>query len=135
MAQANRGTRQTTTIEQMDSNLHNPANAAVLSQPNDARNWAQILVRYRTPSHARSIVELAITLGPLAMLWALACATYYFGYWWVSLLIAAPAAGFLVRSFMIQHDCGHGAFFRRRSANDWVGRVIGILTLTPYGFW
>jgi len=56
-------------------------------------------------------------------------------YWWLSLLIAVPAAGFLVRAFMIQHDCGHGAFFRRRAANDWVGRVIGILTLTPYGFW
>jgi fatty acid desaturase len=46
-----------------------------------------------------------------------------------------PAAGFLVRLFMIQHDCGHGSFFRRRLANDWVGRVIGVLTLTPYDFW
>ena len=46
-----------------------------------------------------------------------------------------PAAGFLVRAFMIQHDCGHGAFFRHRLANDWVGRVIGVLTLTPYDFW
>jgi len=46
-----------------------------------------------------------------------------------------PAAGFLVRLFMIQHDCGHGAFFRQREANDWVGRVISVLTLTPYDFW
>ena len=51
------------------------------------------------------------------------------------LLLAVPAAGFLVRLFMIQHDCGHGAFFRHRLANDWVGRVIGVLTLTPYDFW
>ena len=36
---------------------------------------------------------------------------------------------------MIQHDCGHGAFFRHRLANDWVGRVIGVLTLTPYDYW
>ena len=36
---------------------------------------------------------------------------------------------------MIQHDCGHGAFFRQRLANDWVGRVLGVLTLTPYDFW
>jgi omega-6 fatty acid desaturase (delta-12 desaturase) len=36
---------------------------------------------------------------------------------------------------MIQHDCGHGAFFRHRLANDWVGRVIGVLTLTPYDCW
>ena len=51
------------------------------------------------------------------------------------LLLAVPAAGFLVRLFMIQHDCGHGSFFRHRLANDWVGRVIGVLTLTPYDFW
>ena len=97
--------------------------------------WTQILARYRNPSHARSIVEIAITLAPLAALWALAWAAYYFGYWWLSLLLAVPAAGFLVRAFMIQHDCGHGAFFRHRLANDWVGRVIGVLTLTPYDFW
>jgi omega-6 fatty acid desaturase (delta-12 desaturase) len=51
------------------------------------------------------------------------------------MLLAVPAAGFLVRLFMIQHDCGHGSFFRNRLANDWVGRVIGVLTLTPYDFW
>ena len=44
-----------------------------------------------------------------------------------------PAAGFLVRLFMIQHDCGHGSFFRRRL--DWLGRTLGVLTLTPYGYW
>ena len=54
---------------------------------------------------------------------------------WIGLLLAVPAAGFLERLFMIQHDCGHGSFFRRRRANDWVGRVIGVLTLTPYDFW
>ncbi len=95
----------------------------------------QILARYREPSHARSIVEIVITLGPFVALWALAWAAYYVGLWWLSLLIAVPAAGFLVRLFMIQHDCGHGAFFRHRLANDWVGRAIGVLTLTPYDFW
>lgn len=78
--------------------------------------------------------ELLITAGPFALLWFAMWATLSFGYW-VSLLLALPAAGFLVRLFMIQHDCGHGAFFRNRRANDWVGRVIGVLTLTPYGFW
>ena len=55
--------------------------------------------------------------------------------YWLCLLLAVPAAGFLVRLFMIQHDCGHGAFFHRRGTNDWVGRVIGVLTFTPYDFW
>jgi omega-6 fatty acid desaturase (delta-12 desaturase) len=61
-------------------------------------------------------------------------ATLDLGYW-LCLLLAVPTAGFLVRLFMIQHDCGHGAFFHLRGTNDWVGRVIGVLTLTPYDFW
>ena len=80
------------------------------------------------------MVEIGITIVPLVVLWALIWATLDLGYW-LSLLLAVPAAGFLVRLFMIQHDCGHGSFFRHRLANDWVGRVIGVLTLTPYHFW
>jgi len=93
-----------------------------------------MLARYREPSCARSTVELMITAVPLVILWILMWAALGTGYW-VGLLLAVPAAGFLVRLFMIQHDCGHGSFFRRRRANDWVGRVIGVLTLTPYDFW
>ncbi len=100
----------------------------------DARALPQILARYRVPSPARSIVELVITVAPLVLLWFLIWATLDLGYW-LGLLLALPAAGFLVRLFMIQHDCGHGAFFRLRRTNDWVGRVIGVLTLTPYDFW
>jgi len=99
-----------------------------------ARQWAQILAKYREPSLARSMLELGITLGFFAGLWLLMWATLRWGYW-LTLITAVPTAGFLVRLFMIQHDCGHGAFFRRRAANDWVGRVIGALTLTPYDVW
>lgn len=53
----------------------------------------------------------------------------------VTLLLAVPAAGFLLRLFLIQHDCGHGSFFKARRANDWVGRCIGVLTLSPYELW
>jgi omega-6 fatty acid desaturase (delta-12 desaturase) len=55
--------------------------------------------------------------------------------WWACLPLTLPAAGLLVRLFVIQHDCGHGSFFRRRAANDWIGRLIGVLTLTPYHYW
>ena len=106
-----------------------------LPAPVGARRWAPILARYREPSHGRSIFEVAVTLVPFAALWALAWTAIHFGYWELSLLPWILAAGFLVRLFMIQHDCGHGAFFRRRLANDWVGRVIGVLTLTPYDAW
>ncbi len=100
-----------------------------------ARDWTPILNRYREPSSARSIAELAVTALPLAALWLVSWLAFAWGYWWASLLIAIPAAGFLARLFMIQHDCGHGAFFPSRRANDWTGRIIGVLTLTPYGLW
>ena len=100
-----------------------------------AQRWAQILNRYREPSPARSIAELAVTALPLVALWLASWFAFSFGYPWASLLIAIPAAGFLARLFMIQHDCGHGAFFSRRWANDWAGRVISVFTLTPYDLW
>ena len=99
-----------------------------------ARDWVQILARYREPNHTRSTFELVITACSFVALWFLTWAALGLGYW-ASLLVAVPAAGFLVRLFMIQHDCGHGSFFRHRAANDWVGRVIGAVTLTPYDVW
>ena len=99
------------------------------------RQLTRALAAYREPSHGRSIFEIAITFLPFAGLWSLAWAAVHLGHWELSLLPSALAAGLLVRLFMIQHDCGHGAFFRHRLANDWVGRVIGVLTLTPYDVW
>jgi acyl-lipid omega-6 desaturase (Delta-12 desaturase) len=101
----------------------------------DARPWPQILGRYRDPSTARCLLEIALTVLPLAALWALVWLAVHLGYWWLGLLLAVPAAGFLVRLFAIQHDCSHGAFFRHRLANDWIGRIAGVVTLTPYGLW
>jgi omega-6 fatty acid desaturase (delta-12 desaturase) len=105
-----------------------------LSAATDPSAWARVLAPYREPSCARGVIEIAITAVPLVLLWALMLAALDTGYW-IGLALAVPAAGFLVRLFMIQHDCGHGSFFRHRLANDWVGRVIGVLTLTPYDFW
>ncbi len=101
----------------------------------NARRWQRILASYSTPDHLRSAAELAITALPLIILWTAAWFAFSLGHAWASLLIAIPAAGFLVRLFMIQHDCGHGTFFADRLANDWVGRAIGVLTLTPYDCW
>ncbi len=92
------------------------------------------LMRYREPSGSRALWELAVTVALLLASWASMWAALGVGYW-LTLLIAIPAAVFLVRLFMIQHDCGHGAFFRNRFANDWIGRVLGVLTFTPYDFW
>jgi omega-6 fatty acid desaturase (delta-12 desaturase) len=99
-----------------------------------ARNWLKELAGYREPSHARSIFEILVTLVPFIGLWAAMYFALDAGYWLV-LVLSLPTAGFLVRLFMIQHDCSHDAFFRARAANDWVGRCLGLLTLTPFDFW
>ena len=122
-------------ISRKRTSLDNTGNSACSAAvPSEARQWSQILSSYRRPSTGRGIVEIGITLVPLVALWVLIWLGVAFGYW-LALLLAVPAAGFLVRLFMIQHDCGHGSFFRHKLANDWVGRVIGVLTFTPYEFW
>jgi omega-6 fatty acid desaturase (delta-12 desaturase) len=93
----------------------------------DARAWTQILARYREPNPMRSTVELVLTAGLFVLLWLLMWEALGVSYW-LCLALAVPGAGLLVRLFMIQHDSGHGSFFRHRLANDWVGRAIGVLT-------
>lgn len=100
----------------------------------DPRRLRKALREYRSPRLARSLAELLLTLIPFIALWALVWAGVSNGYW-LALVLVVPAAGFLVRLFMIQHDCGHHSFFRSRWANDWLGRTIGVFTLTPYAFW
>ncbi len=96
--------------------------------------WLKRLARYRQPDKRRSLFELGVTVVPFVALWALAATAVVNGFWW-GLLLTIPAAGFLVRLFMVQHDCGHGAFFGQRQVDDWIGRAIGVLTLTPYDSW
>ncbi len=112
----------------------NPTSSPSPSGLPEAERLPGVLQRYREPNVTSSLREIAITLGSFAALWAAMWGLLHISYW-LSLLLAAPAAGFLVRLFMIQHDCGHGSFFRTRAINDWVGRVFGVITLTPYDYW
>ncbi|CAN5171358.1 fatty acid desaturase [soil metagenome] len=98
------------------------------------KTWTARLAAYRHPDNFRAIIELTITFLPFALCWYIMWALLAVSYW-LTLLVAIPTAGLLVRLFMIQHDCGHGALFSHRSANDWIGRVLGVLTLTPYDHW
>lgn len=102
--------------------------------PIDPRKLMRDLQAFRDPRPGRSGWELAITLLPFLALFALIAIAVKAGYWLA--LAATPLAGlFLLRLFIIQHDCGHGAFMRRRVNNDWIGRALGTLTLTPYDCW
>jgi len=99
-----------------------------------ARDWTRILSRYRDPNLARSLWEIGVTAAPFIACLTLAWLLYDISPW-LALPFTLPAAGFLVRLFLIQHDCGHGAFFRNKRTNDWVGRIIGVVTMTPYTLW
>ncbi len=106
------------------------ANAELFAE----KRWLKILAGYRQPRAGRSAFELVVTVIPFALFWAAAWAAVHYSFW-PGLILVLPAAAFLLRLFMIQHDCGHGSFFARRRVDDWVGRTIGILTLTPYDYW
>ncbi len=100
----------------------------------DPRSLSAALAPYQRPDPRRSLWELAATVIPLIALWASLYLSVARGWWW-GLLLVPPAALFLVRLFMIQHDCGHQAFFPTRGLNTWVGRLAGVLTMTPYEYW
>src|SRR6185369_15734313 len=108
---------------------------SVAAEPQTPESWAKRLAPYREAKTGRSILEIVITAAPLLVIWAVAWGLHAMGLWWAALLLTIPAALFLVRLFMIQHDCGHGAFFGEKQANEWVGRIIGVFTLTPYDYW
>jgi len=81
--------------------------------------WSARLAPYRRPDNKRAVIELAITIVPFVALWLTVLWLFHM----------------MVRLFIIQHDCGHGSMFSSRRANDWTGRVLGVVTLTPYEYW
>ena len=103
-----------------------------MSEPNS--RWRDIVAKYQTPSVKRAVWQLVSTLGPLAvavvlMNWSLSVS------YWLTLLIALPAAGLSIRTFIIMHDCGHGSFLPSKTWNNIVGWITGILTSTPFAHW
>ncbi len=104
------------------------------TEPVDPRHLARDLIAFKDPRPGRSVFELAVTLVPFLLLCGLMLAAVEAGYFF-ALVLTVPAGLLLLRLFLIQHDCGHGAFLPSRSGNDWLGRALGVLTLTPYDCW
>lgn len=98
------------------------------------RIWVSRLAPYKQPNDRRAVFEIAVTVIPFIASWVAMWALMQVSVW-LALLMALPAGGLMVRLFIIQHDCGHGSTFSSRRANDWVGRLLGIVTLTPYDYW
>lgn len=97
-------------------------------------DWRAIVARYQSADTRRSVIQLCNTLLPFAGLLVAMYFSLSVSYWLV-LALSLPAAGFLIRVFIIMHDCGHGSFLPSRRWNDIVGFVTGVLTLTPYVQW
>lgn len=104
------------------------------TQKQRVRRLAAHCQKYRGSVPKLAMGQLITTIVPLIAIIGAMFATVESAYW-VTLLLALPAAGLLVRAFIIQHDCGHGSFFSSRKANTVIGRCMSVLTLTPYALW
>lgn len=113
---------------------HPEAAAPEGSAPPSVKEIAAHCNSFKGADPKRSIFQLATTLA----LFAATVAFMFYGLnvsYGITALLILPAAGLLTRLFIIQHDCGHGSFFNSKKANDWTGRFLGLLTVTPYDFW
>ncbi len=96
--------------------------------------WRELLAPYETPRLGRSLIDLATSVLPylaLSVLMYLALDVSYL----LVLALAVPAAGFLVRVYILFHDCTHGSFFESKRANTWVGTALGLMVFTPFAAW
>jgi acyl-lipid omega-6 desaturase (Delta-12 desaturase) len=108
--------------------------ASNTSGQSSASDWKHIVARYQTPSRLRAWWQIINTLVPFAALWWLMYLSLSVS-WWLAMPLAVVAGGFLVRVFIIFHDCGHGSFFKSQRANHILGAITGVLTFTPYFHW
>ena len=114
--------------------MTNDLNAVPAKTPASNATWKAIVLKYQDPSVWRALWQIINTVVPYGVLWYLMYLCLAVS-WWLVVPLAILAGGFLVRVFIIFHDCGHGSYFKSRTANDTVGFLTGILTFTPYYHW
>lgn len=100
----------------------------------DKAAWKKAIAPYQQPNLRRSLWQLANTLIPYTLLWVMMVWAVRVSYW-LTIPLIILAAGFMVRAFIIFHDCGHGSFFASRRANEIIGFITGLVVLTPYFSW
>lgn len=96
--------------------------------------WSKTLAKYMQPSLVRSWWQIINSVGIYLVLWVAMVYSLQYSYW-ITLGLSVLAAGFLVRIFIIFHDCGHGSFFKSARANQIVGIITGLFVFTPYHRW
>jgi acyl-lipid omega-6 desaturase (Delta-12 desaturase) len=97
-------------------------------------SWQKIVAKYHGPDLRLSIGQLITSFVPYIALWYLMYLSLSYSYA-ITLLLAVVASGFLLRIFIIFHDCTHGSFFKSRRANEIVGVICGLASFTPFGEW
>src|SRR5262252_1211958 len=97
-------------------------------------HWQDLVKKYQSPDNWRSAWQIANSVLPYLATWYLMYRSLSVSYW-LTMLLAIPAAGFMTRIFIIMHDCGHGSFFKSLKANYIVGTICGIIGHTPYSQW
>ncbi len=102
--------------------------------PSGGPPWKKLVASYQKPAVGRGIWQVANTLIPYAALWYLMYLSLAISFW-LAVPLAVLAGCFLVRVFIIFHDCGHGSFFPSAKANEILGCITGVLTFTPYHQW
>ena len=103
-------------------------------QDADPESWQAVIAPYQKSDSGRAWVQIVNSFLPYIALWVAMVWSLSVSYW-ITLPLALLAAGFMIRIFIILHDCGHGSFFTSRRANDALGFVCGLLTFTPYHHW
>jgi acyl-lipid omega-6 desaturase (Delta-12 desaturase) len=97
-------------------------------------SWIQIVSQYNFPDAAKSWWQIINSVVPYVALWVLMAMSIQVSYL-LTLFISIFAAGFMVRIFIIFHDCGHGSFFKSKRLNTIVGIITGLMVFTPYHRW
>lgn len=98
------------------------------------RSWMQIVQKYNQPEAIHSWWQVINSVVPYLGLWVLMVYSLSVSYW-LTLFLSVFAAGFMVRIFIIFHDCGHGSFFKSTRLSKIVGVPLGIMVFTPYHKW
>ena len=98
------------------------------------KNWKEIIAEYQVPNKKKAFLQILTSFGPYIALWVL---MYYSMDWsiWITALLAVVNAFFLVRIFIIQHDCGHQSFFKSKKLNNFIGTVCSVFSSLPYKYW
>jgi omega-6 fatty acid desaturase (delta-12 desaturase) len=103
-------------------------------EPTGRPAWKEALAPYARPHVGRSIVDVLTSvvpyLGLCVAMWLLLDVSY-----WLVLLVALPASGFLLRTYILFHDCTHGSFLPSKRANTWLGRTLGVIVFSPFSSW